>query len=133
MNELEIILYAAVAFGVVLMVVALKQKSLEGKITILGTVFIVEYILMPYVLYLHIPIFRRLLNGLFDFISTTSPEVSGIRMLGVFCLYLTPVVIMSVCMISSKEVAECITILQKKRTISEMIENRRRLIEAPAG
>ncbi|MCK5122758.1 MAG: hypothetical protein KAQ87_01250 [Candidatus Pacebacteria bacterium] len=133
MNELEIILYAAVAFGAVLAVVALKQKSLEGKITILGVAFIVECILMPYALYLRIPVFRGLLSGLFDFISTASPEVSGARMLTVFCLYLVPVAIMSVCMISSKEVAEYIMTLRGKITASKINENRKRLIEAPAG
>ena len=133
MNELEIIFYGSIVFGVMLVIIALKQKSLEGKITILSAAILIESLLMPYVLYLHIPVFRELLSGLFDFMSSTSPEVSGIIMLAITCLYFAPAVIMAVCMISSKEAAEYVITLQKKRTISEIIENRKRLVEAPAG
>lgn len=133
MNELEIIFYGSIVFGVMLVIIALKQKSLEGKITILSAAILIESLLMPYVLYLHIPVFRELLSGLFDFMSSTSPEVSGIIMLAITCLYFAPAVIMAVCMISSKEAVGYIMTLQKKRTISEIIENRKRLVEAPAG
>lgn len=133
MNELDAIFYVAIMFGVILAIVALKQKSLEGKITILGGAILVESFLIPYLLYLHIPVFEGLLNGIFDFMSTTSPEVSGIIMLVIVCLYFAPAVSMAICMISSKEVAGYIMTLQRKKTISEIIENRKRLTKAPAG
>ena len=133
MNEPEIMFYGAIAFGVILAIIALRQKSLEGKITILGGVIIIESLLTPYALYMHIPVFRELLNGLFDFMSTTSPEVSGIIMLAIVCLYFAPTVSMAICIISDKEVAEYIMTLQRKITISEISENKKRLIEAPAG
>ena len=133
MNEIDVTFYGAIIAGVILAIIALRQKSLEGKITILGGAILVESLLIPYALYLHIPVFRELLNGLFDFMSTTSPEVSGIIMLAVTCLYLAPAVSMAVCMISNKEVAEYIMTLQGKTTVSEISEKKRRLTKAPAG
>lgn len=135
MNELDVILYAAIVFGIILAVVVPRQKSLglEGKITILGVAIIIESLLVPYVLYLHIPVFREFLSGLFDFMSTTSPEVSGIIMLAIVCLYFAPAVSMAICIIGNKEVAEYIMTLQRKITINEISENKKRLIEAPAG